>query len=57
MQLGLFAMPDHPPWENWTLSYDRDIAEIAKAEELGFAEYWIGEHHTGGFENVPVPST
>ena len=55
MQFGLFAMPEHPPIENWTLSYDRDIADIVLAEQLGFSEYWIGEHHTGGYENVPVP--
>ena len=55
MQFGLFAMPEHPPNENWTLSYDRDIDDIVYAEKLGFHEYWIGEHHTGGFENIPMP--
>ncbi|AWK76295.1 LLM class flavin-dependent oxidoreductase (plasmid) [Rhodococcus oxybenzonivorans] len=55
MKFGLFAMPNHLPHENWTLSYDWHIAEIVKAEELGFDEYWIGEHHTGGRENVPSP--
>jgi limonene 1,2-monooxygenase len=55
MRFGLFTMPEHPPHENWTLSYDRDIDDIVLAEKLGFHEYWIGEHHTGGFENVPVP--
>ncbi len=54
MRFGLFTMPEHPPRENWTLSYDRDIADIVLAEKLGFAEYWVGEHHTGGYENVPV---
>ena len=55
MKFGFFTMPEHPPIENWTLSYDRDIAAIVEAERLGFDEFWIGEHHTGGFENVPVP--
>jgi limonene 1,2-monooxygenase len=55
MQFGIFIMPEHAPWENWTLSYDRDIAHIVKAEQLGFDEFWVGEHHTGAFENVPVP--
>ena len=55
MKFGIFTMPEHPPRENWTLSYDRDIAEIVKAESLGFDEFWIGEHHTGGYENVPMP--
>jgi len=55
MKFGFFTMPEHPPMENWTLSYDRDIAAVVEAERLGFDEFWIGEHHTGGFENVPVP--
>jgi limonene 1,2-monooxygenase len=55
MRFGLFTMPEHPPRENWTLSYDRDIDDIVYAEKLGFGEYWIGEHHSGGYENVPVP--
>jgi limonene 1,2-monooxygenase len=48
-------MPEHYPWENQTLSYDRDIAEMVLCDQLGFDEYWIGEHHTGWYENVPVP--
>ncbi|WP_436640693.1 LLM class flavin-dependent oxidoreductase [Microbaculum sp. FT89] len=55
MRFGLFTMPEHPPHENWTLSYDRDIDRIVTAEKLGFNEFWIGEHHTGGYENVPMP--
>lgn len=55
MKFGIFTMPEHPPWENWTLSYDRDIDEMVQAEKLGFDEYWIGEHHSGAYENVPAP--
>jgi len=55
MKFGIFTMPEHPPWENWTLSYDRDIDEMVQAEKLGFDEYWIGEHHSGDYENVPMP--
>ena len=55
MRFGLFTMPEHPPQENWTLSYDRDLERIVTAEKLGFHDFWIGEHHTGGYENVPVP--
>lgn len=55
MKFGIFAMPEHVPWENWTLSYDMDLEKIKIAEKLGFDEYWVGEHHAGGYENVPVP--
>lgn len=55
MRFGMFTMPEHAPGENWTLAYDRDIDEIVKAEQLGFEEFWVGEHHTGGYEPVPAP--
>lgn len=55
MKFGIFTMPEHPPRENMTLSFDRDVDGIVYAEKLGFHEYWVGEHHTGGFETVPVP--
>lgn len=55
MRFGFFSMPEHFPHENWTLSYDRDLDYIVAAEKLGFDEYWIGEHHSGGYENVPMP--
>jgi limonene 1,2-monooxygenase len=55
MEFGVFTMPEHPPWENWNLAYDRDIQEAVLAEELGFDEYYVGEHHSGSYENVPVP--
>lgn len=55
MKFGIFSMPEHAPWENWTLSYDLDLEKIQTAELLGFDEFWIGEHHAGGYENVPVP--
>lgn len=55
MRFGVFTMPEHFPWENITLSYERDLDEIVRSEKLGFDEYWIGEHHSGGYENVPVP--
>jgi limonene 1,2-monooxygenase len=55
VEFGLFAMPEHFPWENWTLAFDRDIQTIVRAEQLGFEEFWVGEHHSGGYEPVPAP--
>lgn len=55
MNFGIFTMPEHAPWENWTLSYDIDLEKIQIAERLGFDEFWCGEHHAGGFENIPMP--
>jgi limonene 1,2-monooxygenase len=55
MKFGIFTMPEHFPWESWSLAFDRDVQEIVDAEFLGFDEFWIGEHHSGGYEPVPVP--
>src|SRR5882757_5132963 len=55
MRFGLFLMPEPFPWSNWTLSYDLKLEEIAYAERFGYDEVWVGEHHTGAYENIPAP--
>ena len=55
MRFGLFLMPEPFPWSNWTLSYDLKLEEIVVAERFGYDEVWIGEHHTGAYENIPAP--
>ena len=48
-------MPLHLPSENPSLAFDRDIGMIEFAEELGYDEFFIGEHHTAGWETIPCP--
>ena len=48
-------MPEPFPWSNWTLSYDLKLEEMALADRLGYDEVWVGEHHTGAYENIPAP--
>jgi limonene 1,2-monooxygenase len=55
VRFGLFLMPEPFPWSNWTLSYDLKLEEIVLAERLGYDEVWVGEHHTGAYENIPAP--
>ena len=55
MQFGLFMMPLHPPHRTFADSYDRDVAQIVLADQLGFREAWIGEHLTERWENAPAP--
>jgi limonene 1,2-monooxygenase len=55
VRFGLFLMPEPFPWSNWTLSYDLKLDEIVKAEQLTYDEVWVGEHHTGAYENIPAP--
>ena len=55
MKFSFFMMPIHLPSENPALAFDRDISLIHYAEELDFDEFFIGEHHSGGWENMPAP--
>lgn len=53
--VGLFVAPFHAVNESTTLAYERDLQLAEFADELGLAEFWYGEHHSGGFENSPSP--
>ena len=55
IQYGMFIMPFHPPTKPPAQCYDEDLELIVKAEELGFSEFWIGEHHTMKYENIVMP--
>ncbi len=55
MKFGFFMMPSHSHTENPTLAFERDLGLIEYAETLGFDEFWVGEHHTGGWETIPAP--
>jgi alkanesulfonate monooxygenase SsuD/methylene tetrahydromethanopterin reductase-like flavin-dependent oxidoreductase (luciferase family) len=52
---GMFIMPFHDPAKPLGQCYDEDLELIVRAEELGFSEFWIGEHHTMKFENIVMP--
>jgi alkanesulfonate monooxygenase SsuD/methylene tetrahydromethanopterin reductase-like flavin-dependent oxidoreductase (luciferase family) len=46
MDYGLFTMPSHPPERNLYDGHQWDLQQLRWADELGFSEAWIGEHHT-----------
>lgn len=52
---GIFIMPFHDPAKPLAQCYDEDLELIVLAEELGFSEFWIGEHHTMKYENIVMP--
>lgn len=54
MKVGKFMMPLHPPRKNRTQTFEEDIECVLWAEELGFAEAWIGQHHTAMWEPIPA---
>jgi len=55
MKFSFFMMPVHHPSENPALAFERDVSLIHLAEALDFDEFFIGEHHSGGWENMPAP--
>ena len=52
MQLGFFTMPIHPLGKDWRQCLAEDQAAFVLADELGFAEGYVGEHVTDLAENI-----
>ena len=54
-RFGVFQAPFHVMGISPTVHFERDLQLIQRAEELGFQEAWIGEHHSGGHEPIASP--
>ena len=52
---GVFLAPFHNPVENPTIGLRQDIELARIADDLGYDEYWFGEHHSGGLETISSP--
>jgi alkanesulfonate monooxygenase SsuD/methylene tetrahydromethanopterin reductase-like flavin-dependent oxidoreductase (luciferase family) len=55
MELGYFAMPSHPPERDIRAGNEWDLQTLRWLDHLGYAEAWIGEHHTAPWEPNPSP--
>lgn len=55
MDLGLFMMPSHPPERSIADGHAFDLQALQWADQYGFKEAWIGEHHTCKWEPNPAP--
>jgi alkanesulfonate monooxygenase SsuD/methylene tetrahydromethanopterin reductase-like flavin-dependent oxidoreductase (luciferase family) len=55
MRLSYFTPPAHPPETPIFDAIEWELQVIRWSEELGFDEYWIGEHFTDTWEPVPAP--
>ena len=55
MKFSFFSMPLHLPNENPSLAFKRDLSLIKLAEELEYDGFFVGEHHTAAWENIPSP--
>ena len=55
LRFGAFLAPHHPIGEHPTLQIRRDIELVTHLDNLGFDEFWCGEHHSGGWETIASP--
>jgi limonene 1,2-monooxygenase len=55
MRFGAFLAPHHPIGEHPTLQLRRDLELAAHLDRLGYDEFWVGEHHSGGWETIGHP--
>ena len=55
MKFGAFIAPHHPIGEHPTLQLKNDVALAKHLDELGFDEFWVGEHHSTGWEVIASP--
>ncbi|MFT5391191.1 MAG: limonene 1,2-monooxygenase [Gammaproteobacteria bacterium] len=55
MKFGIFLAPFHDLGENPTQAMRRDLELVEVLDSLGYAEAWVGEHHSGGFEIIACP--
>ena len=53
MKLGTFMMPLHPPEKDRTECFAEDVELVVRADQLGFTEAWVGQHHTVAWEPIP----
>ncbi len=55
MKFGAFLAPHHPIGEHPMLQMRNDIKFAAHLDALGFDEFWVGEHHSTGWEVIASP--
>src|SRR5258707_5210416 len=52
---GACLAPHHRIGENPMLQFRRDIKFVQHLDELGYDEFWCGEHHSSGWEMIASP--
>jgi limonene 1,2-monooxygenase len=55
MKFGAFLAPHHPIGEHPMLQMRNDIKFAAQLDALGYDEFWVGEHHSTGWEVIASP--
>src|SRR5919201_6127261 len=55
LKFGAFLAPHHPIGENPMLQFRRDLDLVQQLDDLGYDEFWCGEHHSSGWEMIGSP--
>src|SRR3954452_14875588 len=55
LKFGAFLAPHHPIGEHPMLQFRRDLDFVNQLDELGYDEFWCGEHHSSGWEMIASP--
>ncbi len=55
MKFGAFLAPHHPIGEHPMLQMRNDIKLAQHLDSLGYDEFWVGEHHSTGWEVIASP--
>ncbi len=55
LNFGAFLAPHHPIGEHPMLQFRRDLDLVEHLDELGYDEFWCGEHHSSGWEMIASP--
>src|SRR3569833_3086114 len=55
LKFGAFLAPHHPIGEHPMLQFRRDLDLVEQLDELGYDEFWCGEHHSSGWEMFASP--
>ena len=55
MKLSYFMMPVHNLGRDYHATLMEDAESIVLADELGFAEAWVGEHYSSAVEQITSP--
>jgi limonene 1,2-monooxygenase len=55
IKFGTFLAPHHPIGESPTRQFQRDLELATWLDHLGFDEFWVGEHHSTGWEMIASP--
>jgi limonene 1,2-monooxygenase len=55
LRFGAFLSPMHPMGESPSLQFQRDLELAELLDRLDYDEFWIGEHHSMGWNTIGAP--